>query len=150
MSAEIEFRVSGYPPAKGEALSMLGVGHSHAPRVRTLLEAARAQIAGQDFAGFGRGAIGLELTVSCPDDGNRSDATNYLGGIADVLENKSLRGAIEHLGELGQVTLYENDRQIEEVRYHWQEAVEPSYRIRLWAMGREGAVEEAGAGREPA
>lgn len=38
---QVSFDVPGFPPAKNEALSMLGAGHSHAPRVRLLLERAR-------------------------------------------------------------------------------------------------------------
>jgi hypothetical protein len=34
----ISFRVEGYPPAKNEALSILGKGHSHAKRVRDLVK----------------------------------------------------------------------------------------------------------------
>jgi hypothetical protein len=34
---QVVLEVPGYPPAKNEALSMLGAGHSHAPRVRLLL-----------------------------------------------------------------------------------------------------------------
>ncbi len=37
---EVSFTVAGLPPAKNEALSMLGVGHGHAERVRALLVAA--------------------------------------------------------------------------------------------------------------
>lgn len=36
--------VDGFAPAKGEALSMLDVGHSHRPRVEALLLAARQAI----------------------------------------------------------------------------------------------------------
>uniref|UniRef100_UPI00193974AC hypothetical protein n=1 Tax=Nocardioides caldifontis TaxID=2588938 RepID=UPI00193974AC len=46
------------------------------------------------------------------------DATNYLGGIADVLEQKTNRGAaVEHLRDLADVWLYRNDRQIKRVSY---------------------------------
>jgi hypothetical protein len=46
------------------------------------------------------------------------DTTNYLGGIADVLEDKSYRGSLGHLGELRRVSVYRNDRQIKQVTYH--------------------------------
>lgn len=133
MTQEISFTVAGYPPAKGEAISMLGATHSHAPRVIRLLEAAR-NAAAEDFTGFGAQPLGLELTVSCPRDRHRSDATNYLGGVGDVLESKAHRGALDHLGDLATFCLYENDRQIEEVHYRWQRAVEPSYVARFWAL----------------
>jgi hypothetical protein len=41
MKAEISFTVEGFPPAKNEALSMLGERHSHRPRVLLLLQAAQ-------------------------------------------------------------------------------------------------------------
>ncbi len=132
--SEITLTVQGYPPAKGEALSMLGAGHSHGPRVRSLLEAARDAAARSAFVGLGDEPIGLEVVLRCPRDRNRSDATNYLGGIGDVLESKEHRGQIEHLGDLRQVALFDNDRQIEEVQYRWEESDGPSYTVRLWRL----------------
>jgi hypothetical protein len=59
-----EFEIAGYPPAKGEAFSMLGSKHSHAPHVKALLEAARA--AAEDGAESLRGVpIGMEVVVRC-------------------------------------------------------------------------------------
>src|SRR5436309_2155653 len=109
--AEISFVVSGYPPAKSEALSMLGAGHKHARRVIRLLEAARETIERESFGGFGSTPIGMEVVVRSLRDGSRSDATNFLGGIADVLESKSRRGELPHLGELRSTALYDNDIQ---------------------------------------
>jgi hypothetical protein len=63
-----------------------------------------------------------------------SDATNYLGGIGDVLESKGHRGVLDHLGPLATVALYPNDRQIREVRYREEIAPERSYEVRLWAL----------------
>jgi len=138
MAEEISFRVDGYPPAKGEAISMLGPTHSHAPRVRVLLEMAREAMALQGLPGFGSGPLGMELIVRCARDGNRSDATNYLGGVGDTLESKDHRGGLEHLGHLADVALYDNDRQIEEVRYRWEESSTPSYRVRFWSLADAG------------
>ncbi len=46
------------------------------------------------------------------------DTTNYLGGIAAVLEDKGRRGtAVEYLGDLVDVWLYRTDRQIKQVTY---------------------------------
>ncbi len=132
--AEIELLVGGYPPAKGEAMSMLGAKHSHAPRVRLhLTSAAQALNTGQAVY-LESAAIGLELTLWCPRDRMRGDATNYLGGIGDVLKAKGHRSGTEHLAQLAQVAFYDNDRQIEEVHYYWQQAVEASYRLRLWRI----------------
>jgi hypothetical protein len=115
----ISFRVAGYPPAKSEALSMLGIGHSHAARVRVLLEAVRDALkANPTFAPIVDGTVALDVILHPSSGRDPWDATNYLGGIADVLEDKSRRGtAIAHLGDLAQVWLYRNDRQIKQVTY---------------------------------
>jgi predicted RNA-binding Zn ribbon-like protein len=63
------------------------------------------------------------------------DATNYLGGVADVLQNKSRR-ALAHLGELATVSVYENDRVIREVRYQHEQFETVGYRLRIWALDR--------------
>jgi hypothetical protein len=125
---EITFSVSGCPPAKNEAKSMLAAGHVYADRVVEVLRAAR------DAAGptlrplFGTDMLGLELVVTAP-SAPPSDATNYLGGVGDVLEAKARRSMLEHLGELAGVALYENDRQIQEVHYRYQ-AGQPARYIR--------------------
>lgn len=60
----------------------------------------------------------MDVVLTPPADREAWDATNYLGGIADVLEHKALRGAeVEHLGHLANVWLYRNDRQIKQVSY---------------------------------
>lgn len=82
---------------------------------------------------FGSRPIGLELTVESPAE-PLIDATNFLGGVGDVLEAKSRRGPLEHLGDLAKVGLYENDLQIHEVRYRWQKTPEVHYLVRLWEL----------------
>jgi hypothetical protein len=129
---EISLSVDGFPPAKNEALSMLGAAHSHAPRVLALLEAAR-RAAGQEFLPF-EGPIGLDLELHAPPDRDPWDATNYLGGVGDVLELKTRRGALAHLGDLARVGLYLNDRQIREVRYRQVPAAKATYRVRIWEL----------------
>ena len=99
-AGSISFEVPGYPPVKNEALSMLGAGHPYAPRVRLLLEAAREACAAQTFTPADDGQLGLDVILRCPPGQNPADATNYLGGIADVLEDKSHRGPLDHLGTL--------------------------------------------------
>jgi hypothetical protein len=126
---QVSFEVTGYPPAKNEALSMLGVGHSHAPRVRMLLEAARQARSTQGFVPISSGGVALEVVVRAPAGQNPADATNYLGGIADVLEDKSHRGDLIHLGDLALIWLYGNDRQIKEVTYREADADEVSYSV---------------------
>jgi hypothetical protein len=83
-----------------------------------------------------QGPIGLE--VECHADPSRQpwDATNYLGGIADVLEDKSRRrpGSLAHLGDLAGVWVYGNDRQIKEVHYQEIAGKRPRYRVRIWRL----------------
>jgi hypothetical protein len=131
---DLTLSVVGWPPAKNEAKSLLAPGHAHAGRVTALLEAA--QHATEDAGGavlFGARPIGLELTVMSPDE-PPADATNFLGGVGDVLEVKTRRGALEHLGPGAAVGLYENDRHIHEVRYRWRRAAEVGYVVRLWEL----------------
>lgn len=128
---ELCFDVSGWPPAKNEAKSMLSAGHLYVDRVVQLLQAARDAIGVPARPHFGDEPLGLEVTVVSPSQ-PPSDATNYLGGIGDVLEAKTRRGALEHLQELAAVALYDNDRQIQEVRYSWQAGPGPRYIVRLW------------------
>lgn len=125
----ITFEVQGYPPAKNEALSMLGAGHSHAPRVRLLLEAARQACQSHSFMPVDDGPVTLDVVLRCPAGQHLADATNYLGGVADVLEEKSHRGALEHLGALATVRLYRNDRQIKQVTYREEESAQVGYTV---------------------
>jgi hypothetical protein len=134
--AEIAFDVQGLPPAKSEALSMLGAGHSHSQRVLRLLEAAR------DATQFGpwvqaTGPIGLDLALYAPLGLQPSDATNVLGGVADALQEKAiakLRISLEHLGGLADVCLYKDDRQIHEVHYRRHGSEQSRYRVRVWTL----------------
>jgi hypothetical protein len=130
---EVRFTVEGYPPAKNEALS-LGAGHSHSARVVDLLRAAQAAVSGADFLPF-EGPIGLDvlLFVSGADPW---DATNYLGGIGDVLEEKGRRGSLDHLGDLATVALYRNDRQIREVRFREETSTAAGYEVRVYRLDR--------------
>jgi hypothetical protein len=131
MGPEVSFRVPGLPPAKSEDLSMLGPGHSHAPRVLKLLRTAKDALERSDFAPVDGGPIALDVVVHAPPGQDPWDATNYLGGVADVLEEKSRRGPLEHLGELRHVWVYRNDRQIKEVSYRQREASETYYTVRI-------------------
>jgi hypothetical protein len=136
---EISFEVAGYPPAKNEALSMLGAGHSHAPRVKLLLEAARHACDEQAFVPIDDGHVALDVVVSAPADQPTWDATNYLGGIADVLEDKGPRGGLDHLGDLGVVRLYRNDRQIKDIIYREIESSQAGYTVTVRALGERPA-----------
>lgn len=112
---------------------MLSASHPDAARVRVLLAAAQAAMAThREFAPISNGRVGLEVVLASPTDREAWDATNYLGGIADVPEHKAHRGAaVEHLGNLVDVWLYRNDRHIKQVSYR-AEAHDPAshgYRV---------------------
>jgi len=131
---EVTLRVDGWPPAKNEAKSLLSAGHSHADRVIKLLEAAQQASVNHSVAVlYGSRPIGLELTVSSPAEPT-ADATNFLGGVGDVLEVRDRRGLLEHLGDLANVGLYDNDRQIHEVYYRWRQAPVVAYVVKLWEL----------------
>lgn len=130
---EVAFVVDGWPPAKNEAKSMLAAGHPHAERVLHLLQAAAIATGTWRSPTFGSDALGLKLIVRSPAE-PPSDATNYLGGVGDVLEVKERRGALGHLGELSDVALYLNDRQIQEVHYRWERASAMRYSVRVWRL----------------
>lgn len=123
-SEEIVFEVEGLPPGKNEAKSLLAAGHRHAPRVATLLEAARDAV----DPSFGPWAelVGLEVTIYGEPDG---DATNYLGGIGDALQ-QTRRNLPSDTG----VFLFNDDRQIREIRYRQVPSDRPRYRVRLWKL----------------
>ena len=128
---EITIEVRGYPPAKNEAKSMLAVGHVHAERALALLRAAKSEAGPGPAVYFPDVSLGLELIVASPAP-PPSDATNYLGGVADVLEDKRHRGDLPHLGELAHFALYRNDRQFHDVRYRWEHGPDVRYQVHIW------------------
>jgi hypothetical protein len=113
---------------------MLAAGHVFADRVLALLNAALRALPGDAPTPlFASDAVGLELLLAAAVP-PPSDATNYLGGVANVLEGKACRGALDHLGDLAGVALYANDRQIQEVHYRYERSSAPSYRVRIWVL----------------
>ncbi len=130
----IELDVSDLPPAKSEAKSMLAVGHRHHSRVVALLQAARDHAKSTGHQGFAGAPLMLDVTLTSPEP-PASDATNYLGGITDVLEAKGQRGPLGHLGELAKVEFYDDDRQFQEVHFRWQQGKPTGYRVRIRPRG---------------
>lgn len=131
---QITFEVAGYPPAKNEAKSIISADHLYLKRGLLLLEAAYRARAEQGFAPIADRAIALDVVLKVPPGPAQSDAANYLGGIGDVLEDKTHRGSLDHLGDLAAVWLYSNDRQIKQVSYRETEASHPSYTVTLRAL----------------
>ena len=131
--------MEGLPPAKSQR-SIFGLASKHHPRLKRLLEEAHRVKSAQGFRGFGGYAICLEVELRAPAGEQPGDATNYLGGIADALEDKRHRiktsGPLDHLGYRKDVGLYDNDRQVKEVRYWEVESELVSYTVRLRLLGR--------------
>ncbi|SNT63033.1 hypothetical protein SAMN05421812_114264 [Asanoa hainanensis] len=129
----LAFEVRGLPPQKTETLSILSAGHRQAERVRALLLAALAA-AQQSGWTPSRAAVSLEVVVR----GSAShvgSAPRFLAGVADVLSDKRGRLTGTHLGVLADVTLYADERQIRSISYREEPADEPSYLVRVAALG---------------
>jgi hypothetical protein len=110
---------------------MLAAGHVHAKRVLDLLTAAELGVKAAGWQFQVGGSLGMEVVLTSPAP-PPSDATNYLGGVGDTLEDKVRRGDLAHLGELAGVALYANDRLFHDVRYRWEPATEIGYSVRIW------------------
>lgn len=135
-SDAIEFEVRGWPPKKSEAKSLFSATHPKADRVRELLKAAHdaAQHGGWSVV---TGEVSLELTIYGPSRPG-GDATNFLGGVADVLQGTAPHNvSVTHLGDLAAVGLYTDDKQISRISYLEQPAAEPFYRIRVSTLREE-------------
>ena len=128
---QITLQVHGDPPVKDGTDSVFGSNHRHGPRVLSLLEAARQALEEQPhFIPVRDGYVALDVVVYAPASGAPGDATNYLGGIADVLEEKeSHRVSIDHLGPLAKVWLYWRDTQIKQVSYREVASDRMAYRV---------------------
>lgn len=126
---DVNLAVTGYlPPAKGEAKSMLSGGHAHAHRVGALLEKAREAMEGREPLS---GPIALTVTVRAPAGMCLSDATNFLGGIGDVLQLRETGADVTHLGPLAAIGCYHDDKQIEEIHYRQRTADAVGYEVHL-------------------
>jgi hypothetical protein len=111
---------------------MLAAGHRQHESVRALLEAAA--LASQETGWTPvAGDIALDVIVRTPSARPPGDATNYLGGIGDVLQDKShpVNIDLSHLGALQAVGLYVDDSQICQVTYSVERADSPSYTVRV-------------------
>lgn len=129
-------RVVGRPPPKSEAKSIFARGGKYEPRVRALLEAALSEMRRLDFSGFGEAALRMEVQLHTGPGEPPWDATNYLGGITDVLESKAKRkvaqpGSVDHLEDLAEFGLFDDDRQIKEIAYREVDGDEAHYSVTL-------------------
>ena len=131
---ELSLIVEGLPPAKDGANSIFNAKHGHHCRVVELLRMAKQALADSHWDTTERRRIGLELVMSEAQGGIPGDAINYLGGIADVLQANRTNVDLSHLGDLGQATLYYDDKQIAEVRYSVERGDTLCYRVRVWVL----------------
>lgn len=82
-----------------------------------------------------RRPVGLELVVTAEKpDAIPGDATNYLGGVADVLQANRINADLTYLGNLAGVSLFHDDRQIRDVRYSVKRNEEFGYSVRVWVL----------------
>ena len=104
--------------------------------MNVLLSEAQRELTKSNWDPNEQRQIGFELSVSeTATMSPPSDATNYLGGVADVLQVK--RGSninLSGLGELAGTSLYSNDKQIREVRYSVMRGDKSAYRVRIWVL----------------
>ena len=75
--------------------------------------------------------VALELAIYCPGHPD-GDATNFLGGVADVLQGTTPPNVdVSHLGDLAAIGLYVDDKQISRISYRELPAAEVSCRVRV-------------------
>lgn len=123
--------MAGWPPIKNEATSLLAASHTNSDRVRQLLTAVQTVTSRVGWKPL-TVDVALDLVVRGPVR-PPGDATNYLGGIGDVLQDKTNRPNLDlaHLGDLAAVALYRDDRQIRQISYREEPAAEPGYSLRI-------------------
>ena len=126
--------VGGLPPAKDSANSIFNKKHSHRPRVIALLQKVQQGLNNSEWNPAERRRVGLELVMTETPNGLPGDATNYLGGVADVLQANRVNADLSHLGDLARASLYLDDNQIREVRYSVERGSTSGYRVRVWVL----------------
>jgi hypothetical protein len=64
------------------------------------------------------------------------DGTNFLGGIADVLQGRQVSPSLDlsHLGELSRVALFADDRQIQQIMYRVVDGDAPWYSVQVTVL----------------
>jgi hypothetical protein len=128
----IVFDDAGTPPIKIEALSLFSAHHTQRQRVEHLLAAAREAARNVGWVTTAE-TVGLDVTVRSPLPKLPGDATNVLGGIADVLHGRKTkhRLGLSFLGELAGFALFDDDSQIQEIAYRFVSTEVPSYTVQV-------------------
>lgn len=100
-----------------------------------LAASAAALSDSSDWERMGTSPIALALTLFAPEGTEPpSDATNYLGGVADVLQGQRTNVDLSHLGELSEVSLYANDRQLVELSFRIEPAAAIGYQLSVSSL----------------
>jgi hypothetical protein len=129
---ELLISVDGLPPKKSEAKSLWAADHPHANAVRKLLVGVHDKWAGNAPL---EAPVGLDLILWAPDNADLGDATNYLGGIGDVLQARRPTNIdLGHLGGLAQVAIVKDDRQVRRISYELIVSSPSRYRVRVWEL----------------
>ena len=122
------------PPAKSQRSIFGSLSKHHRRLIKLLAEVHRVKSA-NGFRGFGKSPVALEVELRVSAGQVLGDATNYLGGIADALEDKKLRvrasGPLRHLEYRQHVALYDNDRQIKEILYREVRSQNSGYSVTI-------------------
>ena len=88
---EIGLTVEGWPPKKSEAKSLLSAEHSDRDCVAKLLRSVLHSVVDSPWNPTESRPVGLELVVRARSlNRTPGNATNYLGGVADVLQADKL------------------------------------------------------------
>jgi hypothetical protein len=115
-------RVRGHRLATDQerSQSLFAAGHAHRARVEHLLRAAAAAIAETSWTRVDTNTdIALDVVVHSPTPRPPADATNFLGGIGDVLQGRTVSPSLNlsHLADLATVALFDDDGQIQHIIY---------------------------------
>ena len=133
--AHICLSVEGLPPKKSEALSLFSPKHGDRRSVVELLGKAKQALDESAWNPTEQRPVGIELLITAKDpDAIPGDATNYLGGVADVLQANRINAELSHLGDIAGVSLFHDDRQIREVRYSIKGGDALGYAVRIWIL----------------
>ena len=135
---EIQLTVEGWPPKKGEAKSMFSASHPDNYCVRLLLQEMERALNRAQWDGWEKRNLGLEIAiVETQLESAPGDATNYLGGVADVLQANRMgitNTDTSYINDLIHLSIYFDDKQIKEARYFVERGEFPGYRLRVWVL----------------
>lgn len=132
---QICLSVKGLPPKKNEAISLFSPKHGDRRSVLELLRMTEQALDKSAWNPTERRPVGLELVVTAEKpDVIPGDATNYLGGVADVLQANRINADLTQLGDLAEVSLFHDDRQIRELRYSVKGSEKLGYGVRVWLL----------------